>query len=619
MTIALRLRLRVQRATARLLWYQHRTGARSLSKHQLKKIIRTLATRHSRDSQLLRAITMAQESYAWNCPCGRLCGKRHVHCSGCKGHWSLGVPHSNRPKSPRHYNQLEAWNWRQDADWQGGGRAAKKQNQQRPKSRSTSLRSKWKGKGKRPEVAPSPFLQTTSTPWPPPETNFAFPTPPPQAAPSTAAGPAPAIVENTELLLAVTKHYPDINKAPVNIQASVERAEKANAKLLGKYLHKASSAVDKAAKELRNLRDAKATHREKWLQRLRDAAVRWEEQLKQHTDQQSKATMPPWPRKSSWNSKQQDTPCLPSTRKQQMCMEILQKLRKLCQIRRTRTTMQKHKSLRSRCTRALTLRHGDYVGIAVPPFEQPLLPAYFAVKACQAGLSRSQTIRHVQVYGADEDRLHPAVEAAQEAAPHDLDHPEDCADEATLFQIAPRCAVKLDGPPSDPITFERSAPGAYQRGGPYDDEPLPAWTSAFHAAFIDSAAVECEEEGPIGYVESCNMVLARHKTLFHRGVQNLKADQFQQHWKDQLIDLWRDHIRWTLPLLFHWVQPTPRALITRDRIGHLILQQEPLLFLVPTVVTIDFQGTHRAAFGFAAALLENLVRPHQVRDLLRLS
>lgn len=47
-------------------------------------------------------------------------------------------------------------------------------------------------------------------------------------------------------------------------------------------------AVDKAAKELRNLRDAKATHREKWLQRLRDAAVRWEQQLKQHTDQQSK-------------------------------------------------------------------------------------------------------------------------------------------------------------------------------------------------------------------------------------------------------------------------------------------------------------------------------------------
>lgn len=70
------------------------------------------------------------------------------------------------------------------------------------------------------------------------------------------------------------------------------------------------------------------------------------------------------------------------------------------------------------------------------------------------------------------------------------------------FQIAPRRAVKLDGPPSDPITFECSAPGAYQGGGPYDDKPLPAWTSAVHAAFIDSAAVECEEEGPIGYVES---------------------------------------------------------------------------------------------------------------------
>lgn len=121
--IARRLRLRVQRATARLLWYQHRTGARSLSKHQLKKVIRTLATRHSRDSQRLRNRMLGTVLVVV------FSGKRHVHCSGCKGHWSLGVPHSNRPKSPRHYNKLEAWNWRQDADWQGGGSAAKKQNQ----------------------------------------------------------------------------------------------------------------------------------------------------------------------------------------------------------------------------------------------------------------------------------------------------------------------------------------------------------------------------------------------------------------------------------------------------------------------------------------------------------
>ena len=89
-----------------------------------------------------------------------------------------------------------------------------------------------------------------------------------------------------ELLLAVRKHYPDISKAPGDIQAAVEKAEKANQKLLGKDLHKASSAVDKASKDLRNLRDAKSQHREKWLQHLKDAVTSWELQLKQYAEQQ---------------------------------------------------------------------------------------------------------------------------------------------------------------------------------------------------------------------------------------------------------------------------------------------------------------------------------------------
>ena len=224
---------------------------------------------------------MAQDTYAWTCPCGRLCGKRHAHCPDCMTHWSAGTPHSNTPKSPRSYAQQESWEWPQDR-----GRSSKKQNRQNPQTRSASQR-KGKGKGHHGDATtPSPFQQTTMTPWPAQETPFAFPAPPSQSA-LPASSTTSSSPMDMELLSAIRKLYPDISQAPEDLQAAVEKVEKASTKMFGKDLHKASTAVDKAAKELRNLREAKMGHRGKWLQHLRDAAVSWEAQLKQYTDQQS--------------------------------------------------------------------------------------------------------------------------------------------------------------------------------------------------------------------------------------------------------------------------------------------------------------------------------------------
>lgn len=50
------------------------------------------------------------------------------------------------------------------------------------------------------------------------------------------------------------------------------------------------------------------------------------------------------------------------------------------------------------------VQHGDYIRIATPPFEDPIVPTHFAVKGCQAGLSRNQIIQRFQ-QGDNSDSL----------------------------------------------------------------------------------------------------------------------------------------------------------------------------------------------------------------------
>ena len=229
-----------------------------------------------------------QESYAWNCPCGRLCGKKHAHCPDCQGHWTAGTPHSNRPKSPRAYANQEDWSWEWSADHQKRGRGAKQNQKAWTRSASARARAgKGKGKGKKTDVV-SPFSQSTSTPWPSPETTLAFPTPFPQQTPTAPASTAQSSDANDiELMLAVKEQYPDITKAPARIQLAVAKAEKKTTpKQLTSGLHKTSSAVGNATKELQALKDAKAKHRERWLKHLHESVQCWEQQLKLYSEQQ---------------------------------------------------------------------------------------------------------------------------------------------------------------------------------------------------------------------------------------------------------------------------------------------------------------------------------------------
>lgn len=236
------------------------------------------------------------DSYAWRCPCGRLCGKRHVHCPDCQRHWEQGTPHSNQPKSPRGQTNVQtgsSWAWEWTEDQPRRGRGAKKNSNASTWTRSASARAranKGKGKGKaRGSQAelPSPFVQPTP-PWPTSESSYNFPPPFPQQHP---VSPVPVHQSSdgydAELVMAVKEQYPDITKAPLRIQQAVAKAERTTPKQLQTGLHKTSHAVGGAAKELKNLKDAKIKHRERWLKHLHDSVQSWEQQLKLYAEQQN--------------------------------------------------------------------------------------------------------------------------------------------------------------------------------------------------------------------------------------------------------------------------------------------------------------------------------------------
>jgi chromosome segregation ATPase len=143
-------------------------------------------------------------------------------------------------------------------------------------------------------MSPSPFQsQTTFSAWPSPEATLQASTSQTQApvapdsfATSSSSTTAAALAGHIELVTVVRKQYPDIGKAPSDIQAAVKKADQALSKQLGSDLHKASTQITKAPKQLNTLRDAKNKHRESWLRHLKDSVTGWENQIKAFQEQQ---------------------------------------------------------------------------------------------------------------------------------------------------------------------------------------------------------------------------------------------------------------------------------------------------------------------------------------------
>eukprot|EP00435_Cladocopium_sp_Y103_P050856 s55_g15.t1 len=182
------------------------------------------------------------------------------------------------------YAHQENWDWDWNEGYQPRARG-KGQGQGHGKpSRSASARAREaKGQGKHPTMEQeSPFAKTA--PWPASE---GAPSSSPFQQSLIAPASAQMDADDAELLIAVKEMYPDISKAPPRIQTAVAKAEKTTAKQLTTGLNKSSKSVGHASKELKSLREARARHRERWLQHLKDAVNTWEHQLKLYTEQQT--------------------------------------------------------------------------------------------------------------------------------------------------------------------------------------------------------------------------------------------------------------------------------------------------------------------------------------------
>ena len=75
--------------------------------------------------------------------------------------------------------------------------------------------------------------------------------------------------------------------------------------------------------------------------------------------------------------------------------------------------------LQSVCT--YQLQHGDYIRIAVPPFDIGQISTQFAVRACQAGLTQDEISLHYQMHGHDFENFHTAdADEQDDPAPDDV-------------------------------------------------------------------------------------------------------------------------------------------------------------------------------------------------------
>eukprot|EP00435_Cladocopium_sp_Y103_P071897 s590_g38.t1 len=233
-------------------------------------------------------------------------------------------------------------------------------------------------------------------------------------------------------------------------------------------------------------------------------------------------------------------------------------------------------------------------------------------------------------------RLHFPVEGAPRIGDGDSivvemhprhSHPRDDAhdgeeDQHSLLQTSSESPTvkqtQTTGNDPQPSITLHCSPTAFLEPRPVTQAPFRAsWTTSLHSTFIGNARTEYADEGPVAYVDT--WYLRGYRPYTTALSRTWRIDQFIQYWHEELIQLWRDVIDDGLPVYIYWVHPTPGALAEQERIGHIILQQEPHRDLTPVLFTVHFEGRLGDAFCFNAALVNNPVNFFDARDLLGLA
>eukprot|EP00435_Cladocopium_sp_Y103_P051685 s421_g16.t1 len=259
--------------------------------------------------------------------------------------------------------------------------------------------------------------------------------------------------------------------------------------------------------------------------------------------------------------------------------------------------------------------HGDYIRVALPPFKYTEVPTQLASHCAHAGFSPAQTLHRFRDRGDDSSSIFSYLSARQ---PHPDDAVSTMQIAHSLEETESTCRIHSDA--GTPVLEQQHPffyPTRHQDRDREDAGPRPSWLTHMHNAFAEGACVEYEDEGPAGYFET--WFIQGHHRYVTEVSRTLRVTQEIHWWYEDLLQLWEDKIDHHRPVHIYWVVPTPIALYTRERLGHLILTQETHEHLVPAQVTIEFHDDRDYRFALAAGLLPNPVAMQDVKDIANLA
>eukprot|EP00435_Cladocopium_sp_Y103_P068330 s1096_g31.t1 len=227
----------------------------------------------------------------WYCGWCRITNRKNAQrCQTCGSHWqeaAMQPPGKAREGRSGSRTRQQAYAdyggyGEQSSSWDAGKSPRQRGYTPNPKSRRAKRAAKKKESQE--EFAPMTSFQhysqsTAVAPWP--STTTA------DQQSSQASRPVQQQDLSPELVTALKEAYPSEDQMPANVKAVLEKAKVETSKQLTTNLHKATSALARAQKDLGNAIQDKKKHREKWMVHLHESIRLWETQLQDYRAKQA--------------------------------------------------------------------------------------------------------------------------------------------------------------------------------------------------------------------------------------------------------------------------------------------------------------------------------------------
>ena len=254
------------------------------------------------------------------------------------------------------------------------------------------------------------------------------------------------------------------------------------------------------------------------------------------------------------------------------------------------------------------LPHGTYIRIQIPPPEDPLLDTETAI-----AISREFAL---ETYRGPQTSC-----SARDHEPHSSS-PRQEGDSSTFFQLpadrldeACQISVQAAGKSTWRVAPEHvvSSPGLVSSGAHQQQPAAQRPHSSFHDRDFTSlsrlfeleAMTECEEEGPIAYVDTWYVHHAQHPRC--RDPKAVKLFQDPSTWLEDIIEPWRDIIDQDADIVVFLVRPKPPCTPMECVMAHFIIEQASRPDMVVSLISSHIVDFREASIEHLALSIPSLV------------